>query len=71
MPKVELQACSLQPPMRTTNLQPKPKPRYLLERLDKLDDPILMETWKDIVETWIALLKLTSTVYYHTIPPNR
>jgi len=36
--------------------------RYLLGRLDKLDDPMLMETWKDIVETWQALFELTSTM---------
>ena len=46
----------------TTNLHPKHNPRYLLGRLDKLDDPMLMETWKDIVETWLALFELTSTV---------
>ena len=35
---------------------------YLLERLDKLDDPILNTTWMDIVETWFAVRELTSAM---------
>ena len=33
---------------------------YLLERLAKLDEPILETTWLDIIETWLAVRELTS-----------
>ena len=34
----------------------------MLERLYKLDDPFLDSTWADIVESWLAVLALTSTM---------
>ena len=33
---------------------------YLLERVDKLDDPFLPDTWMDIIETWQAVRELCS-----------